>query len=89
MKIKISLEDAIRGTSRMVEFKRKSTCTTCGGNGAKGGTAIKTCETCRGSGQVRQRMQTIFGAMEQAVVCPECRGSGKIISEKCSDCHGK
>ncbi len=89
MRIKISLEDAIRGTSRLVEFKRKSRCESCGGNGAKNGTAIKTCDTCRGSGQVRQRMQTVFGVMEQAVTCPDCRGSWKIISEKCHDCHGK
>ncbi len=89
IRLRISLEDAIRGTSRLVEFKRKSRCTSCGGNGSKDGNAIKTCISCHGNGQVRQRMQTVFGVMEQAVTCPDCRGSGKIISEKCHVCHGK
>ncbi len=89
VRLRISLEDAIRGTSRVVELKRKSPCTSCGGNGAKNGTEIKTCDTCHGSGQVRQRMQTMFGTIEQAVACHICGGAGKIISEKCSDCHGK
>lgn len=31
----------------------------------------------------------MFGTIEQAVACHICGGAGKIISEKCSDCHGK
>ncbi len=89
IRIKISLEDAIKWTSRVVEFKRRSSCEKCHGNGAKDGTAIKTCEQCHGQGRVRQRMQTVFGVMEQTVTCPGCSGSGKVISEKCTTCHGK
>lgn len=89
IRVKISLEDAIRGTSRMIEFKRKSSCKNCSGNGAKNGTAIKSCDECHGNGRVRQRMQTVFGVMEQTVSCPRCDGSGKIITEKCHTCHGK
>ena len=31
----------------------------------------------------------MFGAMESHVVCPQCEGSGKVISEQCSYCHGQ
>lgn len=43
---------------------------------------------CRGSGQIRERMQTIFGTMEQARPCPKCHGTGEKIREKCTSCHG-
>lgn len=89
IRIKISLEDAIRGTSRLIEFRRRSTCESCHGNGAKWWIAIKTCEKCHGQGRVRQRMQTMFGVMEQTVACPDCSGTGQVISEKCGDCHGR
>ncbi len=89
IRVKISLEDAIRGTSRLVEFKRKTVCGSCGGNGAKNGTEIKTCTECHGNGRIRQKMQTVFGVMEQTVSCPHCWWAGTVISEKCGTCHGK
>ena len=83
--MKISLEDAIRGSSRKVSFDREVHCHHC--NGAGGTT--ETCTTCHGSGQVRERMQTIFGVMEQQRPCHTCHGTGKKIIEKCKHCHGK
>lgn len=82
--MKVSLEDAIRGSSRKVEFTREVHCHHC--NGAGGTT--ETCATCHGSGQVRERMQTIFGVMEQQRPCSTCHGTGKKIIEKCKHCHG-
>ena len=89
IRVKISLEDAIRGTTRIIEFKRKSSCSSCSGNGAKNGSEIKTCEECHGNGRIRQKMQTVFGIMEQTVSCPRCSGIGKIITEKCHTCNGR
>lgn len=89
IKLRISLEDAIRGTSRVVEYRKKSSCSSCSGTGAKNGTELKTCSTCGGGGSVRQQMRTVFGIMEQVVTCPDCHGNGKIITEKCDSCHGK
>ncbi len=85
MRLKISLEDAIRGTSRKVEFDRDTQCHHCSGKWGK----TETCTTCRGSGQVRERVQTIFGVMEQAQPCSTCKGTWERIIEKCSHCHGK
>jgi molecular chaperone DnaJ len=85
MRLKVSLEDAIRGTSRKVEFDRETQCHHCSGKGGK----TETCTTCRGQGQVRERVQTIFGVMEQAQPCRTCQGTGQRIIEKCTHCHGK
>jgi molecular chaperone DnaJ len=81
----ISLEDAIRGNTRKIEFKKRTTCEDCNGKWWK----TTTCETCRGNGRVRERMQTVFGIMEQERECASCGGSGEKITEKCNTCHGK
>jgi len=60
-------------------------CKTCDGSGAKKGSTPLTCGTCNGVGQVR--MQQGFFAVQQT--CPNCRGSGTIISDPCNDCHGQ
>ena len=85
IQMSISLEDAIRGNTRKVEFKRRTLCSTCSGKWGK----TTTCDTCRGSGRVRERMQTVFGVIEQERVCGTCSGWGEKIVEKCSTCSGK
>ena len=54
------------------------------GNGEPG-TSAKTCGTCQGQGVVQMR-QGFFSVQQ---TCPHCRGSGKIISDPCSPCHGQ
>lgn len=81
----ISLEDAIRGNTRKIEYKKRILCESCHGHGGK----TTKCETCDGRGQVRERMQTVFGIMEQARECNVCHGTGEKITEKCGTCHGK
>lgn len=85
MKMKISLEDTIRGNTRRVEFTRKSPCDTCHGKGGE----TSQCSTCHGSGQVREQVRTVFGVIEQARTCSVCGGTGEMITKKCDTCHGK
>ncbi|GAB0174161.1 MAG: molecular chaperone DnaJ [Candidatus Altimarinota bacterium] len=85
IRMNISLEDAIKGNTRKVEFKRRTLCGSCQGYGG----TTKTCESCGGNGRVRERVQTVFGTMEQTRNCGVCHGTGKQIIEKCSVCHGK
>ena len=56
---------------------------------AEPGTNTKTCETCGGTGQVKQVNRTILGQMVNIRPCRECNGTGKIIEEPCHECHGK
>ena len=84
IRMKISLEDAIRGVSRKVEYERKIRCKTCDGKGGE----RKTCEQCHGSGTIRERMQTVFGVMEQTRTCPDCEGQGTTVTDACLDCGG-
>ncbi|GAB2188695.1 molecular chaperone DnaJ [Sessilibacter sp. MAH2] len=81
----LDLEDAVRGTTVKIKVPTLVSCSTCDGSGAKKGSSPKTCTTCGGHGQVR--MQQGFFSVQQT--CPNCRGSGKIISDPCNSCHGQ
>jgi len=88
VRINVSFEDAIFGTTAEFELQKIATCKHCKGNGAEPGTKIKTCDTCRGTGTITAVRQTVFGAMQHTAACPDCSGEGKIPEKKCSSCHG-
>jgi molecular chaperone DnaJ len=86
--LRVTFEEAVFGCKKEVTINYKEECKTCGGNGAKPGTSPETCSKCNGQGQYVSRQQTMFGMMQSTQVCPDCNGTGKIIKEKCSECHG-
>ena len=81
----ITLEEAAAGKKTEIRIPGYDECDTCQGTGAKPGTSAKTCGTCQGQGVVQMR-QGFFSVQQN---CPHCRGSGKIISDPCSPCHGQ
>lgn len=85
----LSFMDAAKGCRKTFSYMRQEPCSACSGNGAKGGTAYTTCSKCQGRGIVQQVQNTMFGRTIRQVVCPDCGGSGKRITEKCPECKGK
>ena len=81
----LSFEDAVNGVTTTVAVRGEATCSRCHGSGAEPGTAVTTCPTCGGAGQVSQNQ----GMFSFASPCPECRGSGKRIEQPCSNCRGR
>jgi molecular chaperone DnaJ len=61
----------------------------CNGTGAEPGSSKKTCDECNGRGQVNRVQQTMFGAMQTAVICPKCSGAGEMAEKECKHCNGK
>jgi len=86
--IEITLEEAYTGIKKEIQFPRTETCDTCNGNGAKPGTQPKICQTCQGTGQLKQSRRTAFGVFTQVGVCTKCNGKGKIIEQACPSCKG-
>ncbi len=84
-RLELSLEDAVQGTEVRIRVPGLDTCDACKGSGAKAGTSPAPCRTCGGQGQVR--MQQGFFSIQQT--CPECRGSGKVITSPCPACRGQ
>ncbi len=88
--LKISFKDAVFGADKVLEYDRMAACTACNSTGAKNGSSKKTCPTCDGRGQViRVQNAFMFGTIQTAVQCPECKGTGEIITEECPECRGE
>ncbi len=83
--LRLSLEDAVAGTTVKIRIPSYVECKPCNGSGARKGTRPETCSTCGGHGQVR--MQQGFFSVQQT--CPRCQGRGTIIREPCPSCRGK
>lgn len=86
--VEISFEEMVRGAKRDITLRKMSECQTCHGTGGKPGSKESTCSQCNGAGQVRRTVQSIFGMMQQAVVCDRCQGRGKTYAESCQACRG-
>ena len=81
----LSFMDAAKGCRKTISYMRNAPCETCKGTGAKDGTAYKTCSRCNGKGVVQSVQNTVFGRTIRQGVCPDCGGSGRIITDKCPD----
>lgn len=88
-RVEVSFEEAVFGTEVSLKLNLDDTCSHCKGSTAEPGYELKTCGTCKGSGQVVTATRTIFGNIQQAAVCPTCAGTGKVPEKVCTVCHGK
>lgn len=87
--VTLTFEEAVFGVEKNISLTLEDVCSHCKGTTAEPGYDLKTCETCKGSGQQMRVMNTIFGAMQQATVCETCHGRGQVPEKECSVCHGK
>ena len=83
--LEISLEEAVKGTTKDIQINTLAECDHCHGSGAEPGSMVETCPTCHGAGRVR-RQQSFFVS---ETVCPTCHGSGKKMEKPCRKCHGE
>ena len=82
--MEITLEEAAAGKDAQIRVPSWDDCNTCRGSGAKPGTKVVSCTTCHGHGAVQMR-QGFFSVQQ---TCPQCKGTGKLIPEPCTNCHG-
>ncbi|MBK7886034.1 MAG: molecular chaperone DnaJ [Bacteroidetes bacterium] len=89
IKVKLTLEEIAKGTEKKIKVNKQISCQTCGGSGAQAGTgAFSTCNTCKGSGQIRRVTNSFLGQMQTITTCPTCNGEGQTITNKCKACTG-
>lgn len=89
IKLKLTLREIAQGVEKKIKVKRYAPCKACGGNGAHHGTALATCNSCLGAGQVHRVAQTMLGQVMTTMICPTCQGAGQAIQTPCSTCSGQ
>lgn len=87
--LQLTFEEAIFGVENEITLDMEDECSHCHGTTVEPGHDMKTCPTCKGSGQQTRIMNTMFGAIQQTVTCETCQGRGKVTEKVCTVCHGK
>ncbi|MCH7231851.1 molecular chaperone DnaJ [Glycomyces sp. L485] len=82
--VTLDFADAVKGTTTELRMRAPGECETCHGSGAKPGTSPSRCLRCNGSGLVTENQ----GAFSFAQPCPDCDGTGSLVSDPCPDCGG-
>ena len=86
--LRITLEEAVKGVEKEIDFSVLGRCDTCSGSGAKPGSEPITCDQCGGRGEIRSTRRTMLGQMVNVTTCPKCQGEGKLITDPCETCRG-
>ena len=81
--MRITLEEALQGTTKQIDVQKTAQCRSCMGTGAKDAEMV-TCAACGGRGQVVQGR----GGFMIATTCRACGGRGQAPKEACADCEG-
>jgi molecular chaperone DnaJ len=86
IKVVLNIDEILKGCTKKLRYKRHTKCDPCAG---KGGTDVRECLACKGSGHRTVVQNTPFGQMRTETTCPDCRGTGSIIRNQCNHCHGE
>ena len=87
--LRLTFEEAVFGSEKELEIRRREHCPRCGGSGAEPGTSPVRCPECNGSGQVRRVQRSILGSFVSVTTCPVCQGEGEVVTAQCAECQGQ
>ena len=73
IKLKLSLDEIAHGVEKKIKVSRLVTAE---------GVTYKSCDHCKGAGQVRKVVNTMLGQMVSSSTCPVCQGSGQTIDRR-------
>jgi DnaJ-class molecular chaperone len=87
--MEVTLEELYFGTTKNVEFQRKTICPNCEGVGST--KPPITCVTCHGKGVISSFIKQGFMTFQSTNTCQKCHGQGTIIKQEdlCVSCLGK
>ncbi len=87
--VQLDLAEAVFGVTKTITIDTAIGCDSCSRSGIKAGTSIKSCDVCRGTGQIQRQVQSFMGVMVTTTTCNVCRGSGQVVPSPCPDCRGQ
>ena len=88
IRVTIDLKEACFGTTRDIGVETAVICTKCGGDGCAAGTSPRTCDICKGRGEIQQVTRSFIGQVMTSRPCGTCQGFGTVIPSACSECAG-
>src|SRR3989344_9228153 len=86
--IDVSFQESVFGSKRSILMQRTAECELCVGSGAEKGSLKKKCQSCQGTGTVRESRKSFFGSFTSLVECKTCEGSGEVPEKVCASCKG-
>lgn len=89
IRARLTLSEAVFGTTKPIKFDTQVVCTTCNGSGGANRQEPVTCTQCHGRGEIIISQRSILGEIRTAQPCPNCQGYGNIIPAPCPDCSGQ
>jgi len=88
IRIGVDLHEACFGTERQITVETAVACSTCSGAGTAPGSSVRTCDICRGRGEVQHVTRSFLGQVMTSRPCSSCQGYGTVIPHPCSECAG-
>jgi molecular chaperone DnaJ len=88
IRLDVELGEAAFGSTRDLQVETAILCPTCTGAGTAPGTSVRTCDVCRGRGEVQQVQRSLLGQVMTSRPCPNCSGFGTVIPHPCPECAG-
>lgn len=73
IKVALTLEEIANGVKKKIKVNKLVQAE---------GVKYKNCDSCQGSGYVRQVKSTFLGQMQTTAACPSCGGAGQKITER-------
>lgn len=86
LKVSLTIQEILKGVTKKLKYKRQDSCNSCNG---KGGTDVRDCMPCSGTGKRIVVQNTPFGQIRQEHGCPDCGASGKKVANPCGVCRGE
>ncbi len=88
IRVEVDLSEATFGATRDLQVETAVGCPTCHGAGTRPGTSPRTCDVCRGRGEVQQITRSFLGQVMTSRPCSACQGFGTVIPDPCHECGG-
>lgn len=88
VRVHVTVEDLYNGGVKKIKYKRFKPCNECNGAGTTKDGKVETCTTCGGSGMCIQTERAGWATVQRTTVCPNCHGSGKVVTNPCKKCGG-
>ena len=88
MRHSISFQSMFNGSEEESDIESLIQCSECSGSGAKSKEGVSICRTCDGHGRITQTQRIGPFLQESVTDCPNCRGTGRVVTDPCSSCRG-